>query len=66
MRLRAANQGVVLPMKKLRVLLVCLTLQVGVVFGVPMRPDEVQELMHQMSQPKVAHVLRNESDNGDE
>ena len=53
-------------MKKLRVLLVCLTLQVGVVFGVPMRPDEIQDLMHQMNQPKVAHVLRSENDNGDE
>jgi hypothetical protein len=66
MRLRAANQGVVLLMKKLRVLLVCLTLQMGVVFGVPMRPDEIQELMHQMNLPKLAHVVRSESDNGDE
>jgi len=66
MRLRAANQGVVLLMKKLRVLLVCLTLQVGVVLGAPMRPEEIQDLMHQMNLPKVAHVLPSENDNGDE
>jgi len=66
MRLRAANQGVVLLMKKLRVLLVCLTLQVGVVLGAPMRPEEIQDLMHQMNQPKVAYVLPSENDSGDE
>jgi hypothetical protein len=53
-------------MKRLRELLVCLTLETGVVAGVPMRPDEIQELMHQLNQPKVAHVLPSESDNSDD
>jgi hypothetical protein len=53
-------------MKKLRVLLLCLALEVGVVAGVPMRPDEIQELMHQMNQPKLVHVLPSESDEGDD
>lgn len=53
-------------MKRLRELLVCLTLEMGVVAGVPMRPDEIQELMHQLNQPKVAHVLPSESDEGDD
>ena len=52
-------------MKRLRVLLVCLPLEMGVLAGVPMRPDEIQELMNQMNQPKVAHVLPSENDEGD-
>jgi hypothetical protein len=31
--------------------------EMGVLIGVPMRPDEIQELMNQMNQPKLAHVL---------
>jgi hypothetical protein len=33
--------------------------------GSPMRPEEIQELMHQMNQPKLAHVLRDDDDAGD-
>ena len=42
---------------RLRVLTICLALQVGVVSGVPMTPDQVRELMNQMNRPKLAHVL---------
>jgi hypothetical protein len=42
---------------RLRVLAICLALQVGVVSGVPMTPDQIRELMNQMNQPKLAHVL---------
>lgn len=51
---------------RLRVALVCLTLQMGVLAGVPMRPDEIQALMNQMNQPKVAHMLPSENDDGDD
>lgn len=51
--------------KRLRVLVACLTLEAGVLFGVPMRPEEIKELMHQMNQPKLAHVLKEERDSGD-
>jgi hypothetical protein len=34
----------------------------GVLGGVPMRPDEIQELMHQMNQPALAHVLPTEDE----
>lgn len=51
--------------KRLRVLVACLTLEAGVLFGVPMRPEEIKELMHQMNQPKLAHVLKEEGDSGD-
>jgi len=32
-------------------------LQVGVVSGVPMTPDQIRELMNEMNQPKLAHML---------
>jgi hypothetical protein len=51
--------------KKLRVLIACLTLEAGVIFGVPMRPDQIRELMHQMNQPTLAHVLKETEAGGD-
>ena len=42
---------------RLRVLFVCAVLELGVLSGVPVRPDEIQQLMSQMNQPKLAHVL---------
>ena len=52
-------------MKRLRVLLVCVVLEAGVLAGSPMRPDEIQELLHQMNQPTLAHVLPSETEDGD-
>jgi hypothetical protein len=52
--------------KRLRVVVVCAVLQLGVMAGVPMRPDEVEALMQQMNQPKMAHVLPTEDENGDD
>jgi hypothetical protein len=48
--------------QKLRVLLACATLELGVLTGAPMRPDEIRELMHQMNQPTLAHVLPSEEE----
>jgi hypothetical protein len=50
---------------RLRTLLVCAMLEYAAMMGAPMRPDEIEELMRQMNQPKLAHVLRDEDDNGD-
>jgi hypothetical protein len=44
-------------MRNLRVVMVCVALQIGVVSGVPMLPDEIRELMDQMNRPKVAAAL---------
>ena len=52
--------------KRLRVVVVCAILQLGVMVGAPMRPDEVGELMHQMNQPKMARVLPSEGEEGDD
>ncbi len=51
---------------RLRVLLLCVALEMGVLSGVPMRPDEIQELMNQMNQPKLAHVLPSDAEGGDD
>lgn len=51
--------------ERLRTLLVCITLEVGVVFGVPMRPEQIQELMFQLQLPKLAHVIPDDEAGGD-
>ena len=52
--------------QRLRVLVACAALEVGVLMGVPMRPDEIQALMQQMNQPVLAHVLPSEDESGDD
>lgn len=51
--------------KRLRVVFVCAFLQFGTLAGVPMRPEEIQDLMRQMNAPKLAHVLPSEESDGD-
>ena len=46
--------------KSLRTILTCMVLQVGVLSGVPMRPEQVRELMFQLSTPKMAHTSPDE------
>ncbi len=50
---------------RLRALLLCGALQVGALFGVPMRPDEIEALMQQLNGAKLAHELPGEEDDGD-
>ena len=52
--------------QRLRVLVACAALEVGVLMGVPMRPDQIQSLMQQMNQPVLAHVLPSEDESGDD
>jgi hypothetical protein len=52
--------------QRLRVLLACAALEFAVLVGAPVRPDQIEELMHQMNQPTLAHVLRSEDDAGDD
>lgn len=52
--------------ERLRILLACSVLELGVLMGAPMRPDEIKELMHQMNQPTLAHVLPSEEEPGSE
>ena len=50
---------------RLRNVLVCVVLEFGAAIGMPMRPDEIARLLQTMSQPKLAHVLPDERENGD-
>ena len=52
--------------KRLRVAFVCTFLQFGALIGIPMRPQEIQELMQQMNAPKLAQVLPSEERDGDD
>ena len=52
--------------KRLRTIFVCAALELGVLSGVPMRPEEIRALMHQISQPRLAHVLPTDEQRGDE
>jgi len=40
-------------------------LEFAATLGLPMRPEEIKELMQTMNQPKLAHVIPDESDRGD-
>jgi hypothetical protein len=49
---------VCLPLKhRLRKLLLCLPLLLGAFVGVPMSPEEVEELMHSMNQQTIAYTI---------
>ena len=50
----------------LRTLVVCLPLMFGALSGVPMKPEEIEELMHNLNQPKITVIIPDESENGDE
>jgi len=52
--------------KSLRTIVTCMVLQVGVLSGVPMRPEQVRELMFQLGTPKVAHTSPDERHSGDD
>jgi hypothetical protein len=50
----------------IRNLMICVILAGNSMHGVYMRQDQVQELMNALNAPKVAHVLREEDDNGND
>jgi apolipoprotein N-acyltransferase len=52
--------------KKLRSLLLCAVLSAALGVGAPIHPDEIEELLAQLHQPKVAQTLRQEEDQQDE
>src|SRR5262245_21506296 len=47
---------------RFRVLVLCAALQMGVLSGVPMLPDEIRALMQQLNKPVLANVLPAEDD----
>ena len=47
---------------KFRTLLLCMALGLGSLIGVPMRPEQIQELMQTLNQPKVARTIPQENE----
>jgi hypothetical protein len=41
---------------RLRTLLCCVILEAGALAGVPMRPEQIRELLHALNVPKVARA----------
>jgi len=46
-------------------LVFCAMLGAAAISGAPLRPDEVEGLMHAMNAPKLAHTLPDDADKGD-
>jgi len=42
--------------RRLRTVFCCAVLEVGVLVGVPMRPEQVRELMQMLNNPKIAQA----------
>jgi len=49
-----------------RSLFLCIVLEVGLMAGVPMRPDEIARLMRLMAGPRVELSRPDEADRGDD
>jgi hypothetical protein len=49
---------------RLRSIVLCLVLEFGAIAGVPMPPEKIRALMDSINQPKLAHVLPAEDDDG--
>ena len=50
---------------RLRTLLVCVVLEWSALIGMPMRPEEIVELMQTMNAPKIVRTIPDEHDSGD-
>ena len=51
--------------QRLRTIFLCGMIELAVLSGAPMRPEEIRELMQTMNQPRVVHVLPDEGETGD-
>jgi hypothetical protein len=52
--------------RNLRALFLGLVLGMGSLFGMPMRPEEIEELMHATNQTRVCQIVREEHDDAGE
>jgi len=52
--------------RRLRTVACCAILELGTVIGLPMRPEQIQELMRSLNTPKIAHTTPEESHRGDD
>ena len=52
--------------KSLRTIFACLVLEIGLLAGCPMRPEQIEQLMQMMNHPKLAHTLPDKRYEGDD
>jgi hypothetical protein len=52
--------------RRVRTLFCCFVLQFGTLVGVPMRPEQIQELMRTLNTPKIAHINPETHPDGDQ
>ena len=50
--------------EKLRTCFVCAALELGVLGGIAVPPEEIRALLNQINQPKLAHVLPADEESG--
>jgi hypothetical protein len=51
---------------RLRTLLCCAVLEIGVLFGVPMRPEQIRALMQTLNQSRIAQTDPERTADGDQ
>jgi hypothetical protein len=51
--------------QRLRTLFVCAMLEFASLSGMPMRPEQIEELTRKMNRPKLAHALPEEHAQGE-
>ena len=52
--------------RRLRVLFLCFPLLLGAGIGMPMRPEEIEELIHSTNQQTIASTIPGETETRDE
>jgi len=52
--------------RRLRMLALCLPLLMGAGFGMPMRPEEIEELMHSANQQTITYTIPGDKETADE
>jgi hypothetical protein len=52
--------------RRFQKVLLCLFLGMGIFVGMPMRPEEIEELMHDMNRQTIACTIPGESDNAED
>lgn len=50
---------------KFRKLFLLAVIEFAVLAGAPVRPEQVEEFLHQMNRPKLAHVLKEQANHDD-
>jgi hypothetical protein len=51
--------------KRLRTIFLCTMLEFAALLGMPLRPEEIDDLMQTMNQPKLAHTIPEQDEDED-